>query len=84
MTDLLIDNMVAAKQLEETLKDKVKDVLLIRHRHLNQKRHNENSGSKYHLPIIRSLADIGKKHSEPKSMHLHGKGFSSKCKLKCK
>ena len=84
MTDLLIENMVAAKQLEETLKDKVKDVLLIRHRHLNQKRHNKKSGSKYHLPIIRSLADIGKKHSEPKSMHLHSKGFSSKCKLKCK
>ncbi|KAK3103933.1 hypothetical protein FSP39_023011 [Pinctada imbricata] len=72
VVDLLLDNMVAGKQLEENLKEQVRDVLLIRHRHLNQKRHNENGGSKYHLPIIRSLADIGKKHSEPKSMHLHG------------
>ncbi|XP_053386313.1 electrogenic sodium bicarbonate cotransporter 1-like isoform X3 [Mercenaria mercenaria] len=72
--DILLDNMCASNQLEETLKDQVRDVLLQRHRHLNEKhekRHHDNGSSKIHLPLIRSLADIGRKYSLPKEMHNH-------------
>ena len=70
----MLEKMVDSKQLEETKMDDVREVLLLRHRHLYEKlhQHNENGSGKYHLPIIRSLADIGKKYSEPKNMHHHG------------
>ncbi|XP_071103626.1 sodium-driven chloride bicarbonate exchanger-like isoform X4 [Haliotis cracherodii] len=74
VTDIILDNMIASKQLEETLKDQVRDVILCRHHHQNEKRHrrDDNSSSKIHLPIIRSLADIGKKYSEPKGLAHQG------------
>ncbi|XP_067685611.1 sodium-driven chloride bicarbonate exchanger-like isoform X2 [Haliotis asinina] len=74
VTDMILDNMIASKQLEETLKDQVRDVILCRHHHQNEKRHrrDDNSSSKIHLPIIRSLADIGKKYSEPKGLAHQG------------
>ncbi|KAJ8320799.1 hypothetical protein KUTeg_002386 [Tegillarca granosa] len=73
VVDIVLDNMVASKQLEEDLKDSVRDVLMLRHRHQNQKkhRHDEGKSSRYHLPNIRSLADIGKKYSEPKFLNNH-------------
>lgn len=49
------------------MKEKVLEVLLIRHRHQNQKKMTENGGGKL-LPTIRSFADIGKKGSFPKSI----------------
>lgn len=58
---------MVAKQLEESMKEKVLEVLLIRHRHQNQKKMTENGGGKL-LPTIRSFADIGKKGSFPKSI----------------
>ena len=48
--------MMASKQLEAEHRERVQEVLLSRHRHQHEK---EKKG----LPIIRSLADIGKKHS---------------------
>ncbi|XP_052813813.1 sodium bicarbonate cotransporter 3-like isoform X3 [Mya arenaria] len=71
--DILLDNMCAGNQLEETLKDQVRDVLLQRHRHLNEKheKHHHSNGSRMHLPIIRSLADIGRKYSLPREIHHH-------------
>lgn len=71
--DIVLDSMAASKQLEEDLKDNVRDILLLRHRHQNQKkhRHDDGKGSRYHLPNIRSLADIGKKYSEPKFLNNH-------------
>lgn len=63
----MIDKAVVAKQLEESMKEKVLEVLLIRHRHQNQKKMTENGGGKL-LPTIRSFADIGKKGSFPKSI----------------
>ena len=57
--------MIAAKQLEDTQRDRVHEVLLSRHRHQHDK------GSSKGLPIIRSLADIGRKTSDRK---LEGKG----------
>nr|AAN75454.1 Na-dependent Cl/HCO3 exchanger [Doryteuthis pealeii] len=70
VADLALDNMVANKQLAEENRDKVRETLLSRHRHQHEKRHRkaEEGGSKLHLPIIRSLADIGKKYSEPKNL----------------
>lgn len=49
--------MVATKQLTAETSAKVKEALLRRHRHQHERRHNE---SKNRLPIIRSLADIGR------------------------
>ena len=54
--ELVLDNMMASKQLEAEHRERVQEVLLSRHRHQHEK---EKKG----LPIIRSLADIGKKHS---------------------
>ncbi|XP_021363541.1 electroneutral sodium bicarbonate exchanger 1-like isoform X2 [Mizuhopecten yessoensis] len=73
VVDVFLDNMVASKQLEEPLKEEVRDILLLRHRHLYDKKHkhDENGGSKYHLPLIRSFADIGRKYSEPRALNNH-------------
>ncbi|XP_061165434.1 sodium bicarbonate cotransporter 3-like [Saccostrea echinata] len=68
LVELVIDKAVAAKQLEEPLKDRVREILLLRHRHQNQKRGTENGGSKLQLPSIRSFADIGKKGSVSKAL----------------
>lgn len=67
--------MVAGKQLELDLKDKVRDVLLCRHRHQNEKRHrHDEKDGKIHLPIIRSLADIGKKYSAARGLNDNSQG----------
>ena len=70
--------MVASNQLENMIKDQIRDILLMRHRHLNEKhekKHREDG--KHHLPLIRSLADIGKKYSLPRDLgHHHDKGES--------
>ncbi|KAK3586799.1 hypothetical protein CHS0354_002538 [Potamilus streckersoni] len=73
VVDLTLDNMVANKQLEDDLKERVSSMMLLRHQHQNEPhhRHNHDSSSKLHLPLIRSLADIGKKYSEPR-IHHHG------------
>ncbi|XP_022327010.2 electroneutral sodium bicarbonate exchanger 1-like isoform X1 [Crassostrea virginica] len=74
LVDLVVDTMVASKQLEENLKEKFVETMLIRHRHQNQKKTpkvGENGGSKIHLPLIRSMAEIGRKSSEPKTFQKH-------------
>lgn len=66
VADLVLDNLINAKQLPEEHRDKLKDILLRRHRHLHEKRHHDNNkGSR--IPLIRSLADIGRVHSSSKS-----------------
>ncbi|XP_033728652.1 sodium bicarbonate cotransporter 3-like isoform X2 [Pecten maximus] len=79
VVDVFLDNMVASKQLEEPLKEDVRDILLLRHRHLYDRKykHDENGSSKYHLPLIRSFADIGRKYSEPRALNNHGKDSDS-------
>lgn len=61
IADLVCENMVNAHTLPADSRDKVKDALLRRHRH----QHEYNKKTK--LPIIRSLADIGRNHSSSKS-----------------
>ncbi|CAG5122269.1 unnamed protein product, partial [Candidula unifasciata] len=70
IADMILDNMIAAKQLEEHLRDQVRNTILCRHRHQNEKRRHpeKEGGSRMHLPFVRSLADIGKKYSEPKTL----------------
>uniref|UniRef100_A0A1I8M6T2 Band 3 cytoplasmic domain-containing protein n=1 Tax=Musca domestica TaxID=7370 RepID=A0A1I8M6T2_MUSDO len=60
IADLVCENMVNARTLPADSRDKVKDALLRRHRH----QHEYNKKTK--LPIIRSLADIGRNHSSSK------------------
>nr|BAU71498.1 putative sodium-driven chloride bicarbonate exchanger [Phreagena okutanii] len=84
IVDITLDNWCASNQLEETLKDQVRDILLQRHHHLNEKhdrKHHDNSSSKMHLPFVRSLADIGRKYSLPREMHNHH-GDDTKSKMK--
>lgn len=67
LTELVLDHMVASKQLEEECREAVQDALLSRHRHQHQKK--ESKG----LPMIRSLADIGRKASEKRIEGMRGK-----------
>jgi hypothetical protein len=48
----------------------VREALLLRHRHLHEKKHRKSeSGAKSSIPLIRSLAEIGRKRSEPNTMN---------------
>ncbi|TMW54862.1 hypothetical protein DOY81_000095 [Sarcophaga bullata] len=63
IADLACEHMVNARALPSESRDKVKDALLRRHRH----QHEYNKKTK--LPIIRSLADIGRNQSSSKNLH---------------
>ncbi|KAM7354572.1 na[+]-driven anion exchanger 1 isoform 4-T4 [Cochliomyia hominivorax] len=63
IADLACEHMVNARALPAESRDKVKDALLRRHRH----QHEYNKKTK--LPIIRSLADIGRNQSSSKNLH---------------
>lgn len=71
IADLILDNMISAGHLDVTGRDKVREALLRRHRHLHEKGKsgggNSSSSNMSRLPIIRSLAEIGKSHSSSKS-----------------
>ncbi|XP_035828974.1 sodium bicarbonate cotransporter 3 isoform X3 [Aplysia californica] len=73
IAEMVLDNMISSKQLEEHLREQVRNTILCRHRHQNEKKrsHKEDGGSRMHLPFVRSLADIGKKYSEPKGLSTH-------------
>ncbi|XP_055839109.1 sodium bicarbonate cotransporter 3 isoform X6 [Episyrphus balteatus] len=60
IAELVCENMVNAGTLPPQSREKVKDALLRRHRH----QHETKNKSK--MPIIRSLAEIGKNHSSSK------------------
>lgn len=64
ISDLVCDNMVNAGTLPYECVEKVREALLRRHRHQHQRRSQSNVSR---LPIIRSLAEIGKNHSSSKS-----------------
>lgn len=55
-----MDQMVAISMVTSEQHDKVIDLLLARHRHQHERKHDTRST----LPIIRSLADIGRKGSD--------------------
>lgn len=57
ITEILMDTAMASGQLTGEQREKLSEVMLIRHRHQHEKK--EGIG----LPVIRSLADIGRKMS---------------------
>uniref|UniRef100_A0A8C1ASP1 Solute carrier family 4 member 7 n=1 Tax=Cyprinus carpio carpio TaxID=630221 RepID=A0A8C1ASP1_CYPCA len=70
ITDMVLDNMVASEQLDESLREKVRDAVLKRHHHQNEKKLSNR------IPLVRSFADIGKKHSD---LHLLERNGESVC-----
>ncbi|XP_028163613.1 sodium-driven chloride bicarbonate exchanger isoform X3 [Ostrinia furnacalis] len=64
VADHVLDSMVADGSLGYDSREKVKDALLRRHRHQHERRNHNNMSR---LPLIRSLADIGRNHSSCKS-----------------
>ncbi|XP_075443101.1 sodium bicarbonate cotransporter 3 isoform X2 [Ascaphus truei] len=66
IADMVLDNMIASGQLDETIRDYVKEALLKRHHHQNEKKLSNR------IPLVRSFADIGKKHSDPHLLERNG------------
>ncbi|XP_059486038.1 electrogenic sodium bicarbonate cotransporter 1 isoform X3 [Neocloeon triangulifer] len=66
VADLCMDAMASGGHLLEDQKEKVKDALLRKHRHQHQRRKEASSSNMARLPIIRSLAEIGRNHSSSK------------------
>lgn len=64
IAELVCENMVNSGTLPVEARDKVIDALLKRHKH-----QHEFGSKKSRLPLIRSLADIGKNHSSSKSKY---------------
>ncbi|XP_030557090.1 electroneutral sodium bicarbonate exchanger 1 isoform X6 [Drosophila novamexicana] len=75
VADLVCDQMVSGGTLPASVKDKVKDALLRRHRHQHE------YAKKSRLPIIRSLADMrnqsSSKNASGQSLHATSPGFGS-------
>jgi sodium bicarbonate transporter 10 len=70
VADLVTENMTNNGLLPFESKMKVKEALLRRHRHQHEKEMKKSGQSTVNmsrLPIIRSLADIGRNHSSVKS-----------------
>ena len=79
--ELTLDNMINANVLTYDKKAFVKDAILKKHRHqyeAGDKKHSHHHGDGHgsnasgmsKLPLIRSLAEIGRNHSSSKSMYL--------------
>ncbi|XP_032689553.1 sodium-driven chloride bicarbonate exchanger isoform X11 [Odontomachus brunneus] len=64
IADLVLDNMINKGVLQVELREKVREALLVRHRHQHERRKDNNMSR---LPIIRSLAEIGRNHSSSKN-----------------
>ncbi|XP_046144499.1 electrogenic sodium bicarbonate cotransporter 1 isoform X4 [Osmia bicornis bicornis] len=64
IADLVLDNMINKGSLAIESREKVKEALLVRHRHQHERRKDNNMSR---LPIIRSLAEIGRNHSSSKN-----------------
>ncbi|XP_069356592.1 electroneutral sodium bicarbonate exchanger 1 isoform X2 [Maniola hyperantus] len=70
----VLDNMIVEGALAYDRREKVKDALLRRHRHQHERRNHNNMSR---LPLIRSLADIGRNHSSCKNFQDGGSRRSS-------
>ncbi|XP_070702631.1 sodium bicarbonate cotransporter 3-like isoform X2 [Pempheris klunzingeri] len=66
IADMVIDSMVATGQLKEDLRDKVREAMLKKHHHQNERKLSNR------IPLVRSIADIGKKHSDPLLLERNG------------
>ncbi|XP_021934526.1 sodium-driven chloride bicarbonate exchanger isoform X3 [Zootermopsis nevadensis] len=68
IADLVLDNMVNAESLPFDCREKVREALLRRHRHQHERRKETSTSNMSRLPIIRSLAEIGRNHSSSKTL----------------
>ncbi|XP_062842116.1 sodium bicarbonate cotransporter 3 isoform X2 [Trichomycterus rosablanca] len=66
ITDMIIDSMVASEQLDEALMENVRGAVLKRHHHQSEKKLSNR------IPLVRSFADMGKKHSDPHLLERNG------------
>ncbi|XP_034029609.1 sodium bicarbonate cotransporter 3-like isoform X2 [Thalassophryne amazonica] len=66
IADMVIDSMVLSGQLEEEVREKVKEAMLRRHHHQNEKKLSNR------IPLVRSFADMGKKYSDPHLLERNG------------
>nr|XP_037866591.1 electroneutral sodium bicarbonate exchanger 1 isoform X3 [Bombyx mori] len=73
VADNVLNSMVNDGSLGYDSREKVKDALLRRHRHQHERRNHNMS----RLPLIRSLADIGRNHSSCKNFQDGGSRRSS-------
>uniref|UniRef100_G1NHY0 Solute carrier family 4 member 7 n=1 Tax=Meleagris gallopavo TaxID=9103 RepID=G1NHY0_MELGA len=71
IADMVLDNMIASGQLDESIRENVRVALLKRHHHQNEKKFSNR------IPLVRSFADIGKKHSDPHLLERNGEGLSA-------
>ncbi|XP_068008981.1 sodium bicarbonate cotransporter 3 isoform X1 [Melanerpes formicivorus] len=71
IADMVLDNMIASGQLDESIRENVREALLKRHHHQNEKKFSNR------IPLVRSFADIGKKHSDPHLLERNGEGLSA-------
>ncbi|XP_046822196.1 electroneutral sodium bicarbonate exchanger 1 isoform X9 [Vespa crabro] len=72
IADLVLDNMINKGALPIESREKVREALLVRHRHQHERRKDNNMSR---LPIIRSLAEIGRNHSSSKSQEPGANGI---------
>lgn len=63
---MVIDSMVATGHLKEDLRAKVQEAMLKKHHHQNERKLSNR------IPLVRSIADIGKKHSDPLLLERNG------------
>ncbi|XP_063778338.1 sodium bicarbonate cotransporter 3 isoform X4 [Pseudophryne corroboree] len=66
ISDMVLDNMTASGQLDDSMREIVREALLKRHHHQNEKKLSNR------IPLVRSFADIGKKHSDPHLLERNG------------
>ncbi|KAM9783143.1 sodium bicarbonate cotransporter 3-like [Neosynchiropus ocellatus] len=66
IADMVIDSMLATGQLTDGVQDKVREAMLKRHHHQNEKKLSNR------IPLVRSFADMGKKHSDPLLLERNG------------
>ncbi|XP_077125054.1 sodium bicarbonate cotransporter 3 isoform X3 [Ranitomeya variabilis] len=66
IADMVLDNMIASGQLDDSMREFVREALLKRHHHQNEKKLSNR------IPLVRSFADIGKKHSDPHLLERNG------------
>uniref|UniRef100_A0A8C8S6I6 Anion exchange protein n=1 Tax=Pelusios castaneus TaxID=367368 RepID=A0A8C8S6I6_9SAUR len=66
IADMVLDNMIASGHVDESIRENVREALLKRHHHQNEKKFSSR------IPLVRSFADIGKKHSDPHLLERNG------------
>nr|XP_046188470.1 sodium-driven chloride bicarbonate exchanger-like isoform X1 [Oncorhynchus gorbuscha] len=70
IADMVLDQHEVSAGVGEDVRRRIREALLKQHHHQNHKKLANR------IPIVRSFADIGKKHSEPHSMDKNGQTVS--------